>query len=100
GQPWLVNALAKEAVEEVAPDLSDRVTIEIIDAAKDALIRRQDSHLNRLAERLREDRVRRIIEPILAGEALPQVPADDLLYVQDLGLVRSASSSPTRSTAR
>ncbi len=92
GQPWLVNALAKEAVEEIVPDTREPVTVAVIEAAKDELIRRQDTHLDSLAERLREDRVRRIIEPILAGEALPPVPVDDLLYVQDLGLVRSEGS--------
>ncbi|MEZ4451106.1 MAG: hypothetical protein R3B09_16625 [Nannocystaceae bacterium] len=92
GQPWLVNALAKEAVDELLPDPSEPVTVAVIEAAKEELIRRQDTHLDSLAERLREDRVRRIIEPILAGEALPPVLADDLLYVQDLGLVRSSAS--------
>lgn len=89
GHPWLVNALAKEAVEELVEDPASPVTEAEIDAAKEILIRRQDTHLDSLAERLREPRVRRIIEPILAGEALPPVPEDDLRYVQDLGLVRA-----------
>ncbi len=88
GQPWLVNALAKEAVEELVPDPAQAITPAILDAAKEALIRRQDTHLDSLAERLREPRVRRIIEPILAGTALTSVPEDDLRYVLDLGLVR------------
>lgn len=91
GQPWLVNALAKEAVEELVPDPARPITDVDIDAAKEILIRRQDTHLDSLAERLREPRVRRIIEPILAGEALPAVVEDDLRYVQDLGLVRAES---------
>ncbi len=89
GHPWLVNALAKEVVEELVEDPSQSITETDIDAAKEILIRRQDTHLDSLAERLREPRVRRIIEPILAGEALPPVPEDDLRYVQDLGLVRA-----------
>jgi hypothetical protein len=91
GQPWLVNALAKEAVEELVVDRTQPITPEVLDAAKEELIRRQDTHLDSLAERLRETRVRRIIEPILAGEALPAVPEDDLRYVLDLGLVRRSS---------
>jgi DNA polymerase III delta prime subunit len=90
GQPWLVNALAKEAVEELAPEPTQAVTAATIDAAKEALLRRQETHLDSLAERLRESRVRRIIEPILAGTLLPDVPDDDLRYVIDLGLVRYA----------
>jgi hypothetical protein len=89
GHPWLVNALAREAVDELVEERSRPITDAVIDTAKEILIRRQDTHLDNLAERLREPRVRRIIEPILAGEALPAVPDDDLRYVQDLGLVRA-----------
>jgi hypothetical protein len=42
-----------------------------------------------LADKLREARVRRVIEPILAGETSPDlIPTDDISYVQDLGLIR------------
>jgi type II secretory pathway predicted ATPase ExeA len=88
GQPWLVNALAKVAVEELAPDPTKPMTPEVIEQAKEVLIARQDTHLDSLAERLREGRVRAIIEPMLAGLALGDVPVDDLRFVQDLGLVR------------
>jgi hypothetical protein len=91
GQPWLVNALAKEIVEELVIDPSQAITQVDVDVAKDVLVRRQDTHLDSLAERLREPRVRRIIAPILAGEALGAVPEDDLRYVQDLGLVRPSA---------
>ncbi|HEY8378961.1 MAG TPA: hypothetical protein VIK91_20860, partial [Nannocystis sp.] len=71
------------------PDPAQPITEADIEAAKERLIRRQDTHLDSLAERLREPRVRRIIEPILAGAALPAVPEDDIRYVLDLGLVRA-----------
>ena len=58
GQPWLVNALARRAVMEVVPDPAVAVTVEDIEAAKEILIQRQDTHLDSLAERLREPRVR------------------------------------------
>lgn len=87
GQPWLVNALAKVAVEELEPDVTQPITADTIEQAKEVLIARQDTHLDSLAERLREERVRAIIEPMLAGLALGDVPADDLRFVQDLGLV-------------
>jgi hypothetical protein len=88
GQPWLVNALARQLVQEVVPDAARAITAADVDRAKEALIERQDTHLDSLAERLREPRVRQVIEPILAG-ALPAVlPTDDLRYVIDLGLVR------------
>jgi hypothetical protein len=92
GQPWLVNALARQLVEQLVPDTTQAITATDVDAAKEVLIRRQDTHLDSLAERLREPRVRRILEPILAGLALGDVPEDDLRFVQDLGLVRMAAT--------
>ena len=88
GQPWLVNALAKAAVEELIDDVSVPITVAHIQEAKELLIRRQDTHLDSLAERLQEPRVRAIIEPILSGQELGEVPADDIQFVLDLGLCR------------
>jgi ATPase family associated with various cellular activities (AAA) len=87
GQPWLVNAIAKEITEYLAEDPTIPITVELINQAKEILIQRQDTHLDSLAERLHEDRVRAIIEPILAGEDLPNTPDDDSRYLLDLGLV-------------
>jgi hypothetical protein len=88
GQPWLVNALAKEITEYLATDVTIPITVELINQAKEILIQRQDTHLDSLAERLREDRVKVIIEPILAGQDLPDVPQDDIRYLLDLGLCK------------
>ncbi|OBU77258.1 ATP-binding protein [Cylindrospermopsis raciborskii] len=88
GQPWLVNALARQATQVLVQDVNEPITAEVINQAKEILIQRQDTHLDSLAERLREARVKTIIEPILAGEDLPDVPPDDIRYVLDLGLCR------------
>lgn len=88
GQPWLVNALAKEVVEEMVTDTSIAITPEHIHEAKEILIKRQDTHLDSLAERLREPRIKAIIEPILAGSELGNVPNDDIQFVLDLGLCK------------
>ena len=88
GQPWLVNALARQAVEVLVPDPTQPVDAAVIDTAKEILIARQDTHLDSLAERLREERVRRIIEPMLAGRTLGAVPLEDIQFVLDLGLCR------------
>ena len=88
GQPWLVNALAKEIVEELVIDESIEITPEHILEAKEILIKRQDTHLDSLAERLRENRVKAIIEPILAGQELPESSNDDRQYLVDLGLLK------------
>ena len=88
GQPWLVNALARQLVEVLVPDPATAITAADTDAAKEILIRRQDTHLDSLAERLREPRIRAILEPMLAGEPLGDVPDDDRRFATDLGLVR------------
>lgn len=88
GQPWLVNALAKEVVEKMVKDRSLSITKEHILQAKEILIARQDTHLDSLAERLREPRIKAIIEPILAGLELGDIPNDDIQFVIDLGLCK------------
>ncbi|WP_019502497.1 AAA family ATPase [Pseudanabaena sp. PCC 6802] len=88
GQPWLVNAIARQAVQTIVPDPTIPVTLEVIDRAKEILIQRQDTHLDSLAERLREPRVKSIVEPILAGQLLGDTPDDDRRYLIDLGLIQ------------
>ncbi len=89
GQPWLVNALAKTAVEDVVTDVAEAVTVEHIEQAKELVIARRPMHLGQLTHKLTtEERVRRVIEPMLAGGTLDDVPEDDRQYVADLGLVR------------
>jgi type II secretory pathway predicted ATPase ExeA len=88
GQPWLVNALARQAVEVLRPDVREPITSEVVDSAARILIERQDTHLDSLSARLREDRVRGVIEPMLAGATLGDLPRDDQRFVIDLGLVR------------
>ncbi|MEM7062955.1 MAG: ATP-binding protein [Cyanobacteria bacterium P01_B01_bin.77] len=87
GQPWLVNALAKETVEELVTDTARSINVEHIEAAKEALIRRQDTHLDSLVSILREDRVRSVISPMLAGQELGVISHDDRQFLVDLGLV-------------
>jgi hypothetical protein len=94
GHPWLVNALARQAVETLAPDPATAVTPAIVEAAKELLIQRRDTHLDSLIDRLREPRVRRVVEPILAGGSLsPEVMDDDLQFALDLGLVKVVSGN-------
>ncbi len=87
GQPWLVNALAEEACEQT-PDFRRPITSAAVFEARDALILRRDTHLDQLADKLQERRVRGVIEPLLEDSpAISGVPDDDLQYVRDLGLI-------------
>ena len=88
GQPWLVNALAHEVWKAVR-DRSVQIEHDDIIECREVLIRRRDTHLDQLADKLREDRVKRVIEPILSGEVdAPVFQTDDVQYVRDLGLIR------------
>lgn len=88
GQPWLVNALAGTAVDELATDRRVAVTATNIDQAKERLIATRVTHLDALADKLQEERVRRVIEPVLSGQDLGAgVPRDDIDYALDLGLI-------------
>ena len=96
GQPWLVNALAYEACfrGDLAEDRSRAVTEADVLDAREVLILRRDTHLDQLTDKLKEGRVRRVIEPLLVGGDGFESTADDIEYVQDLGLI--ARDSPLR----
>ena len=89
GQPWLVNALARECVEEIHGfRYGETVTVDDIETAKETIIRRRDTHVDSLMERLREPRVRRVVEPIIFGGERPvSRDSEDWRFVTDLGLV-------------
>lgn len=92
GQPWLVNALGYEVTMEMREnrDRSIRIIPEMIYQAQERIIYRRDTHIDILIDKLREDRVRRVIAPILAnqdGEVESQLREDDIQYVIDLGLI-------------
>src|SRR6056297_1437562 len=91
GQPWLVNALANEVCFEnkAGRDRSNPITTQMFEAAKNALIIRRDTHIDQLADKLKEERVRRGIEPVLSGKDMSnQFRYTDVEYVQDLGLIK------------
>jgi hypothetical protein len=91
GQPWLTNALAAVTVEELVVDRSVHIAPAHIDQAKETIILRQDTHLDSLAERLREPRIRAIVEPMLAGTSPGQLQPDDIRHATDLGLLRQST---------
>jgi hypothetical protein len=90
GQPWLVNAIACEVVEKVLQsDYTKPITAELVEKAIQTIILRRDTHIDSLLERLKEERVRRVMEPVIVGELEKiRTQSDDYLYAKDLGLVR------------
>ena len=90
GQPWLVNALAYEACfdNKAGRDRNQPITANAICDAREQLILRRETHLDQLTDKLQEERVRRVVEPLLSGAAADEaIPQDDLEYARDLGLV-------------
>ncbi len=97
GQPWLVNALAYTACfrTPAGRDRTQPVDAAQIQQAKESLIERRVTHIDQLADKLKESRVRRVVGPILRGEELDEdADRDDIQYVVDLGLVRRGSHGP------
>ena len=88
GQPWLVNALCAGACfkSEAGRDRSRAIGVEDINAAREELILSRRTHLDQLAHKLEEERVRRVVEPILAGGEA-RYDLHDLEYARDLGLL-------------
>jgi type II secretory pathway predicted ATPase ExeA len=88
GQPWLVNAIAREVIFELLDfDYSRPVTAALCEQAIQNIVLRRDVHIDSLLERLKEERVQRVIEPLLLGKFI-ETATDDYAYVKDLGLIR------------
>ncbi len=87
GQPWLANALGRELCFAGETDRSRPIAARDVLQAQEALILRRDTHIDDLANKLAEERVRRVVEPILAGASTQSWATEDLAYARDLGLV-------------
>ena len=92
GQPWLVNALCREACfeNEAGRDRARPIAEHAIVDAQERLILGRVTHLDDLADKLREDRVRRVVAPMLTGDTDRGSYADrnrDVEYARDLGLL-------------
>lgn len=96
GQPWLVNALASETCFSPGSVRAGGAPVTVVDIldARERLVQRRETHLEYLTERLDEERVRRVVEPILSGGDESGYSARDLAYVRDLGLI--ALDAPLR----
>ncbi len=89
GHPWLTNALADQIVRRDVEDPATAIDVSHVDSAKETIILQRRTHIDSLVARLREDRVRRIVAPMLVG-GTTQVDAmdDDFAYVVGLGLLK------------
>ena len=89
GQPWLVNALCARACfgDKAGRDRTRAITAEAVMAAREHLVQSRQVHLDQLADKLQEARVRRVVEPLLSGGGTHRATTRDIEYVRDLGLI-------------
>jgi hypothetical protein len=70
-------------------DRSRPIAVETIEEAANRLILERATHLDQLVDKLREPRVRSVLEAFLSGEMWSADPIDDdIQYAIDLGLLR------------
>ncbi|MBK9266697.1 MAG: ATP-binding protein [Polyangiaceae bacterium] len=97
GHPFFVQALGREAAEMVP--CPGTITKSHMIAAFRRLVDQGVSSIDALESRLIESRVRRVIEPLLAGTAeIASASEDDVRFVRDIGLV--AKDDPARIEGR
>ncbi|MDR3249036.1 MAG: PD-(D/E)XK nuclease domain-containing protein, partial [Treponema sp.] len=90
GQPWIVNSLFQRATMRVLhADSAETVTVEHVREARQQMIDARETHLDALAVRLRDPRIRQVIQTIITGEVNLSLSRTDpdVELAMDLGLV-------------
>ena len=91
GQPWIVNSLFQRATMRVLDeDSRETVTLDHILAAREQMIKARETHLDALGTRLRDPKIRHVIESILVGNNDPEMGRTnpDVELAIDLGLIK------------
>jgi len=96
GQPWMVNNLFMRATLRILKaDNYETVTLDNIQQAREQMILGKETHLESLAYRIKDERVRKVIETILVGDSDPDLGESRGLDIcQDLGLVVIEGGTP------
>jgi hypothetical protein len=97
GQPWIVNSLFQRATMRILKE-DDCATVsrEHILLAREQMILARETHLDTLAYRLEDPRIRKIMESLMTGESDPSLsPGDAFRYCLDLGLVTREKGVPS-----
>lgn len=97
GQPWLTNALANEIVAKILHNnYAQAITLAMVEEAKERLISARQTHLDSLADKLKEERVRKIVTAIVSGDEIFADDWDDSIrYCIDLGIVKAENGNVT-----
>ncbi len=94
GQPWLVNAIAKECINLLENNHTKPITKKLAKQAVQNITLRRDTHIDSLLDKLKEERVKSIIEPIIISTNHSNINyrSEDLQYCKDLGLIKEEKS--------
>jgi hypothetical protein len=96
GQPWIVNSLFKRATMRILnEDSRETVTIEHVRKAREQMILARETHLDALAYRLEDPRIRKVMEALISGEPDTSLAAGEAFRLcLDLGLVEIIDGTP------
>ena len=96
GQPWIVNNIFMRATMRILDkDSTETVTFAHVEEARHQMIMARETHLDALAERLKDPKILSIIEPIITGEMKPNLTTSDAFrFCLDLGLVAIVRGTP------
>ena len=89
----MTNALANEVVRKILKnDYSREITLDLVELAKEQLIEQRQTHLDSLADKIDDPRVRPIIMSIITGDSPAFDGADDSIrYCRDLGIITTGN---------
>ena len=96
GQPWMVNNLFMRAtLRLLGADNYETVTLDHVRQACEEMILARETHLESLAYRIKDERVRKVMEILLTGDSDPNLGESRGLEIcQDLGLVVIEGGTP------
>jgi hypothetical protein len=96
GQPWIVNSLFKRATMRILDENSrETVTLSSVQEARKQMILARETHLDSLAVRMEDPRIRRVMETLIAGESDPNMTDGEAFRICiDLGLVTIEHGTP------
>jgi hypothetical protein len=97
GQPWIVNSLFKRATMRILnEDSRETVTIDHILEAREQMILARETHLDALAYRIEDPRIRKIMETLISGEPDTSLAEGEAFRLcLDLGLVDIIDGTPS-----
>ena len=97
GQPWIVNSLFKRATMRILDETSiETVTLSHIKEAREQMILARETHLDALAYRMENPKIKKIMETLMTGNTDPLLSeSEGFRLCIDLGLVTREKGMPS-----